>query len=109
MPEPDTEIIEAPTTDKKTQKQPPYHVILLDDDHHTYEYVIEMLGKIFGYSTPKAFRMAREVDGSGRCIVYTGSFEQAEFKQEKIHAYGADWRIPRCAGSMSAILEPAEG
>jgi ATP-dependent Clp protease adaptor protein ClpS len=53
--------------------------------------------------------MAREVDTTGRVIVYTGSLEQAEFKRDQIHAYGADWRIPRCAGSMSAIVEPAEG
>ena len=32
--------------------------------------------------------------------------EPAEFKQERIHGYGADPRIQRCHGSMSATLEP---
>ncbi len=63
----------------------------------------------FGYGREKSFQMAREVDSGGRCIVYTGSYEQAEFKRDKIHGFGADWRIPRCKGCMSAILEPAEG
>ena len=89
--------------------QPPYHCILLDDDDHTDEYVIDMLGRIFGYGREKSFGMARQVDSQGQCIVYTGSYEQAEFKRDKIHGFGADWRIPRCAGSMSAILEPSEG
>ena len=89
--------------------QPPYHVILLDDDDHTYEYVIEMLGKVFDYGREKAYGMAQEVDSSSQCIVHTGSYEQAEFKQQKIHSCGADWRIPQCKGAMSAILEPAEG
>ncbi len=75
---------------EETRLQPPYHVVLLDDDDHTYEYVIEMLGAIFGYGRAKAFEMAREVDTTGRAIVFTGSLEQAEFKRDQIHGYGAD-------------------
>jgi ATP-dependent Clp protease adaptor protein ClpS len=87
---------------------PRYNVVLLDDNDHTYEYVIEMLTKLFGHSRMKAFKMACEVDFTGRVIVYTTTKERAEFKRDQIHAYGADWRIPRCQGSMSAIIEPAE-
>lgn len=85
-----------------------YHVVLLDDDDHTYEYVIEMLGKIFGHNAKKAFRLACEVDTAGRVVVDTTHLERAELKQLQIHSYGADWRLERCAGSMSAILEPVE-
>lgn len=101
--------LSEPETVEETRLQPPYNVLLLDDNDHTYEYVIEMLGRIFGYGRERAFQMAREVDTAGRCIVYTGSLEAAEFKRDQIHAFGGDWRIPRCAGSMSAILEPTEG
>jgi ATP-dependent Clp protease adaptor protein ClpS len=87
---------------------PPYHVVLLDDNDHTYDYVIEMLGKVFGHGVPKAMGMAKEVDATGRVIVDTTSLERAELKRDQIHAYGADWRIPRCKGSMSATIEPAE-
>ncbi len=104
-----TEVIPRVHPENRTKLQPPYHVVLLDDQDHTYEYVIEMLGKVFGHGRDKAFQMAQEVDASGRCNVYTGSLEQAEFKRDQVHAYGADPRIPRCAGSMSAIVEPAEG
>jgi len=94
---------------REVKLQPPYHVVLLDDQDHTYEYVIEMLGKIFGHSMERAFLMAREVDTAGRVNVWTGPLEQAEHKRDLIHGYGADPRIPRCRGSMSAIIEPAEG
>ena len=104
-----TEVIPHIDLDQETQLQPPYHVVLLDDQDHTYEYVIEMLGKVFGYGRDKAFQMAQEVDAAGRCNVYTDSLERAEFKRDQIHGYGADPRIPRCVGSMSAIVEPAEG
>ena len=104
-----TEVLPHADVVQETKLQPPYHVVLLDDMDHTYEYVIEMLGKVFGYGRDKAFQMAQEVDASGRCIVYTDSLERSEFKRDQIHGYGADWRIPRCKGSMSAIVEPAEG
>jgi ATP-dependent Clp protease adaptor protein ClpS len=104
---PETTVLE-PVTVEQTMLAPNYHVVLLNDDDHTYEYVIEMLGKIFGYGIDKAFRMAREVDTAGRVIVWTGSLEQAEVKRDRIHGYGADPRIPRCKGSMSAIIEPAD-
>lgn len=97
-----------PEIEEATRLQPPYHVILLNDDDHTYEYVVELLGRLFGHDVPTAFRMACEVDASGRAVVATLPLEQAEFKRDQIHAYGADPRIPRCAGSMSAIVEPAE-
>lgn len=87
---------------------PPWHVVLLDDDDHTYEYVIEMLGAVFGHSTQRAFRMAREVDTSGRVIVMTTHRELAELKREQIIAYGMDPRIATCCGSMSALIEPAQ-
>ncbi len=87
---------------------PRWHVVLINDDDHTYEYVIEMLGKLFHYDLFKSFAMAREVDTTGRVIVETTVLERAEFKRDQIHAYGADWRIDRCKGSMRAVLEPAE-
>lgn len=111
--------MEAPPKPKKTEKQrtrketkpihiPQYHVILLDDDDHTYAYVIEMLGAVFGHSRARAFLMACEVDAAGRVIVDTTTKERAELKRDQVHAYGADWRIPHCKGSMSAIVEPVE-
>jgi ATP-dependent Clp protease adaptor protein ClpS len=94
-------------TEERTRTQPPYHVVLLNDDDHSYEYVILMLHELFGHPVEKAFQMAQEVDNSGRVIVDTTSMERAELKRDQIHAYGPDPRIPRCAGSMSAEIEPA--
>jgi ATP-dependent Clp protease adaptor protein ClpS len=85
----------------------PWHVVLLDDNMHTYDYVVEMLCKIFNYSIEKAFGMAVEVDTRKRVIVATCHLEIAEFRQQQIHEYGPDWRIPGCKGSMRAMLEQA--
>jgi ATP-dependent Clp protease adaptor protein ClpS len=97
----------APERDVRPRKQPPYLVILLDDDDHTYEYVIGMLRKLFGYTTEQSFQLASEVDRDGRVVVDTTSLERAELKCDQIQAFGRDWRIPRCTGSMRASIEPA--
>ncbi len=94
--------------EQKTRRQPPYNVVLLNDDDHTYEYVILMLKELFGYQVEKGFQLAKEVDQTGRAIVCTTSLERAELKRDQIHAYGPDPRIPRCQGSMQAVLEAAE-
>jgi len=88
---------------------PLYNVVLLDDDEHTYDYVIEMLSKLFAMSTQQAFDHACEVDATGRTVVMTCELVAAEFGRDQIHAYGADWRMAKSKGSMSAIVEPAGG
>ena len=84
-----------------------YHLILLDDDEHTYEYVIEMLGRIFGYEREKAYAIAGVVDSHGQAVVETAGYVQVTRRQRLIHRNGADPRIERCRGSMSAIVEEA--
>ena len=93
---------------ERTKRQPPYNVVLLNDDDHTYEYVITMLQQLFGYSREKGFLMAREVDTTGRVIVLTTSMEHAELKRDQIHAFGPDPLSSKdCKGSMTSIIEPA--
>jgi len=52
-----TETIVRPVEkeEQRTEGLPPYNVILLDDDDHSYEYVILMLKKVFGYPIEKGF------------------------------------------------------
>src|SRR5262244_1731500 len=98
---PETEII------NHVELTPLYRVVLLDDNDHTYDYVIEMLQKIFVFSLDQAYRHAEEVDRTGRTVLITCELPEAEFSRDQIHAYGPDWRLPRSKGSMNAIIEPA--
>jgi len=95
--------------DTSEQLQPLYHVILLNDEDHTYDYVVEMLQKIFGFTEARAFSHAVEVDTKGTTILLTCELEKAELKRDQIHAYGPDWRMPKSLGSMAAVVEPATG
>jgi len=98
---PETRVVE------REQLVPLYRVVLLDDNDHTYDYVIEMLQKLFIFTLDEAFRHAEEVDRSGRTVLITCELPQAEFARDQIQSYGPDWRLPRSKGSMSAVVEPA--
>ncbi len=98
----------APRDEKarRPRRQPRYHVVLWNDDDHSYAYVIAMLRKLFGHPSEAGLKLAREVDSRGRVVVLTTTKEHAELKRDQIHAFGADRLIARSKGSMSATIEP---
>lgn len=85
----------------------PYHLILLDDNDHTADYVVEMLGDLLGFSIEKAIEHTIEVDTRGHTRLATLPLAKAESKRDAIHGYGPAWRLPRCSGAMAALIEPA--
>ncbi len=91
----------------RVDRLPPYNVVLLDDAQHTYQYVMEMLTAVFGYGVEQTYGYAREVDRTGRVIVYTTHRELAELKREQILSFGCDPRLSNSRGSMGALIEPA--
>ena len=92
--------------EQKPKRQPRYHVILWNDDDHTYEYVIKLAQELFGHPFEKGYELAHEVDLRGRAILLTTTREHAELKRDQVHAYGKDRQIKNCKGSMSATIEP---
>ncbi len=90
----------------RPKRQPRYHVILWDDNDHTYDYVIQMMRELFGFSEERGFQIAEGVDKSGRAVCLTTTREHAELKRDQIHAYGKDRLIRQCKGSMWASIEP---
>lgn len=96
----------TPKDDRPTKKQPRYHVILWDDDDHSYDYVIRMMQELFGHSYQRGYELATEVDSAGRTICLTTTMEHAELKRDQIHAFGRDKLIACCKGSMSSTIQP---
>ena len=104
----------APQTKPSTETRPEtdepiqWNVVLLDDQHHSYEYVIRMMQELFAHAIEKAFGIAKRVDEDGRAVCLTTHKEHAELKRDQILAFGKDPLIASSQGSMSAIIEPAE-
>ena len=90
---------------EQPRRQPRYHVVLWNDDDHSYEYVIVMMHDLFAHPPERGYRIAKEVDTRGRAIVLTTTLEHAELKRDQIHAFGRDRGIKACKGSMTATLE----
>jgi ATP-dependent Clp protease adaptor protein ClpS len=92
-----------------TRRIPPYNVILLNDDYHSFEFVVETLQKTFGFNTERAFQLTHEAHTSGRAVVWTGPKEVAELKAEQlqsVHEIRADGKK---FGPLTCSIEPAPG
>jgi ATP-dependent Clp protease adaptor protein ClpS len=94
-------------SETKTKRQPPYHVILLNDEEHTFEYVIELLSKIFGHARTTAEELTLRIHLTGRAIVLTTHRELAELKRDQVLAYGPDPRMSISKGPIGCVIEAA--
>jgi ATP-dependent Clp protease adaptor protein ClpS len=91
----------------KVRRLPPYHVILENDDHHSFEFVVEVLRKALGFSEERAFLATHEAHTQGRAIVWTGSKEVAELKAEQIQSFHEVRADGRKLGPLGVGIEPA--
>ncbi len=97
-----------PDTETTVRRIPPYHVILLNDDHHSFEFVIGVVRKVIGCSLEKAFQLTLEAHNTGRAIIWTGSKEVAELKVEQISTYHERRSIDgKDLGPLGVRIEPA--
>lgn len=103
-----TAVAEAPAPSNSTKPLTPWNVVLLDDDDHTYDYVIRMMRSVFGHMEEKAYQIAKRVDVDGRAVCLTTHKELAELKRDQVLAYGRDPLSATCKGSMGAVIEPAQ-
>jgi ATP-dependent Clp protease adaptor protein ClpS len=90
-----------------TQREGLYHVIILNDEDHTIDYVVEMLQAVVGLPANQALACTLEANSTGSSIVSTRPLDEAESQRDRIHAYGPDWRLPHSRGSVTALVEPA--
>ena len=92
----------------RTRRLPPYNVILENDDHHTFEFVVEVLRKALGVTEQKAVILTSEAHNSGRAVVWTGSKEVAELKAEQIQSFHEIRANGQKLGPLGVVIEPAE-
>ncbi len=103
----------APTKPRSKQRDevrllPPYHVILLNDDDHSFDFVINVLRKVFGFELEQAVQFTIEAHTKGRAVVWTGPKEVAEFKVEQVQSlHEIRERDGAKLGPVDCIIEPA--
>jgi ATP-dependent Clp protease adaptor protein ClpS len=94
----------------RTKLLPPYHVILENDDHHSFEFVVSVLRKVLGCSHEEALQLTWTAHSTGRAVVWTGPKEVAELKVEQIRTFHETraWDNAQL-GPLTCYLEPAPG
>jgi ATP-dependent Clp protease adaptor protein ClpS len=66
-----------------------WKVIVLNDDHNTFEGVAAALAAVVpGTSYDRGMELARQIHNSGRAVVWSGLQEQAELYWEQLDARG---------------------
>jgi ATP-dependent Clp protease adaptor protein ClpS len=109
---PDTGVTTEPKEREgtRTRRIPPYHVILLNDEHHSMEFVVEVLCKVLGCPVERAVQLMLEAHHSGRSVIWTGPREVAELKQEQVQTFHETRPTDGAQlGPLGCVIEPAPG
>jgi ATP-dependent Clp protease adaptor protein ClpS len=91
-----TETLDRPRTGGPGSGLGGWRVIVLNDDHNTFEHVATTLANVIpGVSLDRGYRFAEQIHNSGQAIVWSGTREPAELY----------WQQLRDAGLTMAPLE----
>jgi ATP-dependent Clp protease adaptor protein ClpS len=110
--EPDVIVTTKPKERDKTElrRQPPYNVILENDDHHSMEFAMDVLRKVLGCSVEKAYQYVIAAHTTGRAVIWTGTKEVAELKVEQVRTFHETRVIDGAKlGPLGCTMEPAPG
>ena len=101
------EVLPDTDTESKTRRQPPYAVILHNDDVNSMEFVVAVLRKVFGYTVEKCVELMMEAHNKGRAAVWVGALEVAELKADQIRSFGSDPFVKKGGHPLGVSVEPA--
>ncbi len=94
----------------RTKKQPPYAVIVHNDELHTFPYVIEVLQRVCGHPKTKAVELTNNVHYAGQAVVWSGALEVAELKRDQIRGFGPDFHAENTVRfPLGVTIEPMPG
>jgi ATP-dependent Clp protease adaptor protein ClpS len=100
----------TPHEQTRPRQQPPYAVVLHNDDVNGFDFVVGVLCKVFHYGALKAFWLTLKAHVTGKSVVWSGSLEVAELKAEQIRSCGPDPNMKsRGAQPLRVSVEPLPG
>ena len=94
------EVKEKPKAVKKRPQL--FHVVLINDDYTTMEFVVHVLESIFDKGPAEAYRIMMEVHIQGRGVCGAYTYEVAETKVETVHEMARTEGFPLRAGIEEA-------
>lgn len=95
-------------TETTTRRQPPYAVVLHNDDLNGVVFVTAVLRAVFGYPVERCIELMMEAHETGRSVVWVGALEVAELKADQVRSCGPDPAArDRGAAPLGVTVEPA--
>lgn len=99
-----------PRTGTKPKRQPPFAVILHNDNVNGFDFVIRSIMKVFKYGALKAFKLTFKAHFAGRVVLWSGHRELAELKADQMVSCGADPMMKhKGAGPLRVTVEELPG
>jgi ATP-dependent Clp protease adaptor protein ClpS len=96
-------------SETNTRRQPPYAVLIHNDDYNGMNFVVEVLQKVFAYTIEKCVQLMSEAHDKGLAVVWVGVLEVAELKADQIISCGPDPRSSsKRAKPIRVTIEPTE-
>ena len=82
-------VVERRSAGEGVDLGPPWHVIVLNDDHNTFEGVARSLAAVVpGVDYARGMAFANRIHATGRAIVWTGHRELAELYHAQLDERG---------------------
>jgi ATP-dependent Clp protease adaptor protein ClpS len=94
------EVKEKPKT--VTKRPQLFHVVLINDDYTTMEFVVYVLEAVFDKGPAEAYRIMMEVHTNGRGVCGAYTYEVAETKVAAVHELARTEGFPLRAGIEEA-------
>ena len=96
-------------TDTEIRRQPPYVVLIHNDEYNGMDFVVEVLQKVFRYPLEKCFQLMKEAHETGLAVVWVGPLEVAELKADQIVSCGPDpLTHAKSPNPIRVSIEPTE-
>jgi len=80
-----TETVEIPKVGGPGSGDGPWHVIVLNDNHNTFDHVAQTLARVIpNVSVEQGYRFADAIHNTGQAVVWSGEREPAELYWEQL-------------------------
>ena len=80
--------VQSSEMSKKQSKRGQWEVILLNDDHNSFEHVIACLMDICGHNYLQAVQCANIVQHNGKCSVFVDCFDEVCDVRQELYEQG---------------------
>jgi ATP-dependent Clp protease adaptor protein ClpS len=81
------ERVVRPVESEETATEPPWNVVIFNDPVNLMQYVTLVIQRVFGYSKEKAEGMMLDVHHKGKCVVWSGPRERAEYYTQQLQSH----------------------